>query len=140
MPSPLHWYVALAVVLILGAVFVVHVARDGRREWLESGRTTAAYDEALRRYRRRHLPLFVLLVVLFLLGLLGFVPDRLARYYFPLVPVVVFVPPALHDLWKDRRRIAQDRSWRAKALWHLVLLLALFGMSGLVVPFLLRLP
>jgi cytochrome bd-type quinol oxidase subunit 2 len=135
----LHWYVALAVVLGLSGVFVAYVARNSRREWLKSGRTAAEYDDRLGRNRRRHLPLVLLIAVLFLLGRHGVLPDQVARY-FPLVPVVVFVPLALYDLWKNRSRIAQDKSWRATAFWHAALLLMLLGVTWLVMPFLLSLP
>jgi hypothetical protein len=37
--GPLHWYVALVIVLALGGGFARYVARDSRRDWLQSGRT-----------------------------------------------------------------------------------------------------
>jgi hypothetical protein len=46
----------------------------------------------------------------------------------------------LYDLWKDRTKTTQEKNWRMKALWHAVLLLALFGLTGLVMPLLLSLP
>ena len=139
LPEPFHWYVALAVVLGLGGVFGAYVARDSRREWLKSGRTSAEYDDRVRRYRRRHLPLVLLVAVLFLLGRLGVFSDQVARY-FPLVSVVLLVLWALYDLWKDRSRIAQDRNWRSTTVWHVAVLLVLLGVTWLVMPFLLSLP
>ena len=140
MPSaPLHWYLALLIVLGLGGVFTTYVRRNDRREWLRSGRSAAAYDERLSRYRRRLLPRVVLCAVLFPLVWLGG-SAHLVAHYLGFVPVLVFVPFGLYDLWKDRARLTQERGWHINALLHAVVLLVLFGLTGLVMPFLLNLP
>jgi hypothetical protein len=139
LPPPLRWYFALVVVLCLGGVFVWHVARTDRRAWVQSGRSSAEYDERLRRYRRRLLPRVVLCAVLFLLVWLGGFPHQVG-HYLGLVPLLVLVPFGLYDFWKDRGRLTQDRGWRINALWHAVLLAVLFGLTGLVMPVLLSLP
>ena len=138
-PAPLHWYIALAIVLVLAGVFIGYVKGADRREWLQSGRSAAAYDEQLSRYRRRLLPRLVLCAVLFLVVWLGGSPHLVA-HYLGFVPLLVFVPWGLHDLWKDRARFTEERKWRASALWHAVLVLVLFGLTGLVMPFLLNIP
>ena len=135
----MHWYLALLVVFALGGVFVAYVAREGRREWLRSGRSAAEYTERLRQNRRRLLPVLALLALVFFLVRLQVIPDQIVRWL-PFLWIVLFAPWALHDLWKDRARIAQDRHWRAKALWHGVLLVILFVLTSLVMPVLLSLP
>jgi len=137
--APLYWYVALVIVLGLGGAFVGYVARNDRREWLQSGRSAAAYDERLRRYRRRLLPRVVLLALLFLFSRLGAFPEQVSRWL-PGVMVLVLALWGVYDLWNDRVRITQERNWRMKALWHAGLLLVLFGLTALVMPFLLSLP
>ena len=137
--GPLHWYVALVIVLGLGGVFIRYAARDARREWLRSGRTAAEYDERLRHNRRQSLPLVVLGTVLLMLVRLDVFPVHAARYL-PLVLIFVFAPFWLYELWKDRARMTQESGWRVKAVWHAVLLLVLTGLTWFVIPFLLSLP
>ena len=139
LPAPLHWYLALVILLGVAGAFGWSVARDDRREWMKSGRRAAEYDERLRQNRRRLLPLIVLLAVVFLLRRLGVFSEEVARCL-PVAPVVLFVPFALYELWTDRRRLTQDKTWWVKVLWHAALLVVLSGLTWLVMPFLLRLP
>jgi hypothetical protein len=123
----------------VGAFLAGGDTRNDRREWLQSGRSAAAYDERLRRYRRQLLPRVVLLALLFLFSRLGPFPEQVSSWL-PMVMVLVLALWGVCDLWNDRVRITQERNWRMKALWHAGLLLVLFGLTALVMPFLLSLP
>ncbi len=139
LPAPLHWYVALLIVLGLAGTFFTYVARESRREWARSGgRAPAEYDERLRRNRRMLLPWVVLLAVFFVLRRAGAVPEEVGRWI-PLVPVALFTPLAIYDIWRDRQRLTRERNWRANMLWHAALLAVLLCLTWLVMPFLLSL-
>jgi hypothetical protein len=130
-----HWYAVTVIVMAAAGLFTWFVARDEKKSWLLSGWTLAQYEERLRRNRRQALLALPVLAAIYACARL--LPAHLSAYL-AFAPTVVFLPWALYEIRRDRAEMVRSGKapveWWRSALWYVVLVIALYAITAVVVP------